>query len=308
MSSLLPTEQYVHWVAVAGSLSWPTMVVEAAVFRCWRRRRHRHRWYSAIVMAFSIEDFQNLIRLLDQRPEWRAELRRQLLTDDLLELPSIVRQLAGAQSRSEARLERVEARLEGVEARLEGVEARLEGVEVRLERLEAVVGQLLDAQVRTERWMAELAEAQARAERRLGRVEQEVGDLKGMNLEARVRSRPAAYLGRLLDDPVTLADEDLYGLLNQAVANARLDRGSRDDILRADAIVRGRLPNTEEEAHLVVEVSWRIGVDDVLRAERRARLLAQTGVSTRPVVAGESIADDAEEAALSAGVERVVGD
>jgi hypothetical protein len=45
-------------------------------------------------MAFTVDDFQDLIRLLGERPEWRAELRKHVLSDELLELPAIVRQLA----------------------------------------------------------------------------------------------------------------------------------------------------------------------------------------------------------------------
>jgi hypothetical protein len=41
-------------------------------------------------MAFSVEDFQDLIRLLQERPEWRADLRRLVLTDELLALPELV--------------------------------------------------------------------------------------------------------------------------------------------------------------------------------------------------------------------------
>jgi hypothetical protein len=76
-------------------------------------------------VAFTIEDFKDLIDLLEQHPEWRAELRRHVLSDDLLELPALVRQLVDAQARAEARLEGVEERLEGVEGRLDRVEATL---------------------------------------------------------------------------------------------------------------------------------------------------------------------------------------
>ena len=44
-------------------------------------------------MAFTVEDFHDLIELLAQHPEWRAELRRHVLSDDLIELPTLVRQL-----------------------------------------------------------------------------------------------------------------------------------------------------------------------------------------------------------------------
>jgi hypothetical protein len=45
----------------------------------------------------------------------------------------------------------------------------------------------------------------------------------------------------------------------------------------------------------VVEVSWGVGNSDVERAIRRAALLAQTGVRTMPVVAGQAITDEAVE-------------
>jgi hypothetical protein len=59
-------------------------------------------------MPFSVEEFRDLIRLLEERPEWRADLRRLVLTDELLGLPSIVREPTEAQRRSEERLCRVE--------------------------------------------------------------------------------------------------------------------------------------------------------------------------------------------------------
>lgn len=45
-------------------------------------------------MVFTVSDFQGLLRILDQHPEWREELRRRLLTDELLALPAVVRDLA----------------------------------------------------------------------------------------------------------------------------------------------------------------------------------------------------------------------
>jgi uncharacterized coiled-coil DUF342 family protein len=45
-------------------------------------------------MPFTVRDFQDLVRALERRAEWRAELRRLLLTDELLTLPEVVRGLA----------------------------------------------------------------------------------------------------------------------------------------------------------------------------------------------------------------------
>ncbi len=70
-------------------------------------------------MSFTVSDFDDLKRLLGEHPEWRVELRRLLLTDDMEALPGIVRELAEAQRRAEARLEGVEDRLTRTEQVLE---------------------------------------------------------------------------------------------------------------------------------------------------------------------------------------------
>jgi hypothetical protein len=38
-------------------------------------------------MPFTVDEFHDLIRLVEAHPEWRAELRRLVLTDELLALP-----------------------------------------------------------------------------------------------------------------------------------------------------------------------------------------------------------------------------
>ncbi|GBC92089.1 hypothetical protein HRbin15_00552 [bacterium HR15] len=52
-------------------------------------------------MPITINDLHDLIRLLEEHPEWRAEMRRVLLTDALLQLPELVRDLTEAQRRTE---------------------------------------------------------------------------------------------------------------------------------------------------------------------------------------------------------------
>jgi hypothetical protein len=56
------------------------------------------------IMAFTVQDFHDLIGILEQHPEWRAELRRLMLTEELLSLPQIVHDLAEAQRRTEQRV------------------------------------------------------------------------------------------------------------------------------------------------------------------------------------------------------------
>jgi hypothetical protein len=227
-------------------------------------------------MAFTVRDFHDLVELLEQHPEWRAELRRLVLTEELLALPQLVRELVEAQQRTEQ---------------------RLEGTEQRLERLEATVQAQADTLLRLEQLIVQLTEAHLRPDRRMERVEGSVGDLKGIILEIHYYNRAFAYFSRLVRRAHALSGDELHALLAPAIDQGLLSEEGADEVLQADVVVRGRQRDDGAEVYLVVEVSWGIGTGDVERAVRRASLLAQTGVPTLPVVAGEHITDEAAELA-----------
>ena len=44
-------------------------------------------------MPFTVEEFHDLVRILEEKPEWRNELRRLILTDQLLALPEQLAEL-----------------------------------------------------------------------------------------------------------------------------------------------------------------------------------------------------------------------
>src|SRR5215467_1312675 len=50
-------------------------------------------------MSFIVADFQDLARILEERPEWRRELRRLLFTDELLALPEQAAELRATTER-----------------------------------------------------------------------------------------------------------------------------------------------------------------------------------------------------------------
>jgi hypothetical protein len=213
-------------------------------------------------MAFTVQEFHDLVALLTQHPEWRAELRRLVLTEELLALPPIVRDLAEAQQRTEQQ-----------------------------------IAQLVEAQRRTEQQIAQLVEAQRRTERQIVRLQDDVGELKGIVLEQPYRTHAMAYFSRLLRRMHSVTDDELVALLEEAVARGVLSEEGMDEIARADVVVRGQRRDGSGEVYLVVEVSWGVGPGDVERAVRRAALLSQTGLQTLPVVAGERMTAEAAELA-----------
>jgi hypothetical protein len=52
-------------------------------------------------MALTVREVGDLTRILTRYPEWRAEMRRIVLSDELLSLPQALRELAAAQARTD---------------------------------------------------------------------------------------------------------------------------------------------------------------------------------------------------------------
>src|SRR4029453_9973666 len=187
------------------------------------------------VMAFTIQDFHDLIGILEQHPEWRTELRRLVVTEEVLLLPPIMQDLAEAQQRTEQRVE-----------------------------------ELAEAQRRTEQHLADLVAAQWRTEQRIGRLQDNVGDLKGVVMEERYYRRASSYFSRLVRRAQVISGNELTALLEEAVARGALSEEGADEIGWADVVVRGQRREDGTDLYLVVEVSWGGGTSDVERAGRRA--------------------------------------
>ena len=63
-------------------------------------------------MAYTVSEFRDLIQLLERHPIWRAELRRWVLTKELLALPQTVGELVDLQRQTEARMGQLAGRMD----------------------------------------------------------------------------------------------------------------------------------------------------------------------------------------------------
>lgn len=239
------------------------------------------------IVAFTVQDYHDLTRLLGQHPEWREELRRLLLADDLLALPAIVRQIAETQQRTEERLEALTERIEALAQAQQRTEQRLEAL---AERVEALV----QAQQRTEERLQELAEQVGTLAQRVERLTDTVGGLKGRVLERTYADRAGAYFGRLLRGLRVVQVHTLEDTLEPALTPKEFH-----DLLLLDLLVSGRVRHAPDapDVWLAVEVSAVVDRTDVERALRRAGLLRKAGYRAVPVVAGEQATQGAQEAA-----------
>ena len=215
-------------------------------------------------MAFTVDDVRDLVRLLDERPEWRAEVRRQLLSDEFLALPEQIAAL------------------------------RLE-----VQRLDKKIA---EQQLETARRFQQVEDQIAALTRTVDTLRDDVGELKGDSLERRYREKAGAYFGRLIRRAHVLTDSELNALLDDAVERGVLTDDESDEVTWADAVVRGRRRGDRAEVVAVAEVSWGVGVKDVERASRRAGLLAKLGFTALPVVGGKAVTREAADLARQQGV------
>jgi len=273
-------------------------------------------------------EFYDLIHLLEERPGWRAEMRRVLFTQDVLDLPRIVQELATAQQRTEEALARLAKRQERTEEALTRLAERQERTEKALarlterqERTEKALVRLAERQERTEEALARLTErvdriaanqermqeALTRLTKRMDRVAasldriaanqehiwRDVGKLKGIACEERYRSRANAFFGRVLTRGHN-ATQQVADMLYAAYKEGHISEREWGDALNADLFWGGKVRETETEVVLVLEASWLVDKGDVERASRQAEVLRQTGLKAVPVAAGEKWTDEAE--------------
>lgn len=236
-------------------------------------------------MTFTVQDFQDLLRLLDEHPEWQAELRRRMLTDELLEVPALLRRMADAQARTDEQLVALTARVDALTARVDALTQRVDAIAEQLATLTARVDALTD-----------------RIDRLAVRVEANTGEL----LEIRYERRAPAYFSPMARRVRVLDWSTIADLLDDAVDDGRISEAERQDAVLADLVAAGQRRDGRADVYLVAEVSVDIGADDIRRAADRANILAKLGRPAIPVVAGERIDPDPAALARARGVWQVL--
>ena len=148
----------------------------------------------------TIDTIHDLSRILREHPEWREELRRTLLTEEVLALPQRLAEYAEKADRS---LEAAERRLEAVEGRLEAVDRRLESVDRRLDALEKEM---------------------ALNTRETAMNTRHIGEMKGMFMERDVAENAALIASDMgLVWQTSLDRQDVVALVDEAVRTGQAE-------------------------------------------------------------------------------------
>ena len=168
-------------------------------------------------MAFTVADFHDLVTLLDKNPDWQRELRRLILSDELLALPAEFHALAAAEAHVDERLASMLATHERIEQQLlaaaANADARFAELRANDQRL---ADQLTDVKARSDEQFAELRAADQRLADQLSAA-QARSDEQFAAAQARSDEQFAAAQARSDEQVAELhaADQRLEGRLDE---------------------------------------------------------------------------------------------
>ena len=217
-------------------------------------------------MTTAIGTIEDLVRVLDDNPEWLEALRARLLTRELLEMPNALTQFAAETDRRFAEVNHSLAQFAAeTSQQFAEVNRRLDGNDRSIRRLEDNVAILKGAHARNV------------AQRDYGWMTRSMG-LQPM---------------RLL--PVDEVDELALKLRETGVSRSDLESFRKADMIIEAADAGG------ETVYIAVEVSFTVDERDTGRATRNARYLTRiTGKPARAAVIGSTL-DDRIRALIASG-------
>ena len=232
----------------------------------------------------TINNMEDLLRILEEHPEWRAAARGLIVGEELAQLPGQVTKLE-----------------ESLAAFIQATDQNFQLVHQRLERLENNVAELKEGTTKLEVGQARLEDGQARLEATQTRMSGQLGILVGSNFEGRASRLAPRHVRRVLGlsrTEVIYSFEgnktaEFKGLLDSAVEAGAITEDEAEELCLADLVLAGQ-DQQGQQAYVVLEVSFTAQQQDANRALDRAGILEKaTGLRALPAVMAATGDEDA---------------
>lgn len=221
----------------------------------------------------TINTIEDLIRLLDEHPEWAEALRARLLTRELLEVPETLARF-------------------------------IEAANARFDRLESDVAVLKED-------VAVLKEDVGVLKEDVGVLKSHSGFLRGIALERSLERRIMPFAGqrfRLRRAEIVVGalqgiQLDFRDTIEDRLDSAQITAAQKDRLFFTDFILRGIRQDTRDPLWVAVEASSKVRERDIERAVETANIINRTfDEEVAPVVAGFDIDPEDLQRANEAGV------
>ena len=254
----------------------------------------------------TINTIEDLLRLLDENPEWLEALRARLLTRELLELPQTVANLSAEVAALSGKVADLSTQMAALSAEVAALSAEVKAfiaaTNARLDKLESDVGVLKEDVSVLKEDVKVLKEDVKVLDRRTESMQGDLGIVKaGHARSAAERNAVAIVRDMGLRFTAVLTQADLYDLADRA-DTSDIPKNTMQSFREADLVIEAR-DAQGETCYVAVEISFTVNGRDTERAIRNAELLTRfTGKAARAAVAGERMDDRVRERLDSGGV------
>ena len=237
-----------------------------------------------------IATFKDILDAMEQRPELLEAMRQHIITQEIMQLPAVVRELAQTLrefiASANARFQRIESDISDLKANQARMQADIIQMQADIARMDATI---------------------SRIETDISSMKGTLGRLLGNEYERKATQRAIRLAIRRLGmtNPVVIhasAIPDktgIYQMADQAILAGRITPEQSDDLDEADIIIHDQ----DADTYALAEISITLDADDAARARRRADILS--GVTQTPVSAaliGAQALDECRAAAQQTGV------
>ena len=210
----------------------------------------------------AINTIEDLVRIMDERPEWVEAMRVRLLSREVLDLPQTISMFADTMENfansTNQRLENIEARLDQHAVRIDAVDDRLAAVDSRFDSVEGSIQKLRN----------------------------DIAPVKAAHARNAAIEDAVAIAGDLgLRHTKTLTREDLWEITENGDTSG-ISSNELRSFRRADLILEA-VDKDGESCYIAVEISFTANGRDTSRAIRNAEFLKRfTGRRSIASVAG----------------------
>jgi len=254
--------------------------------------------------------FADIIRALREHPEWLEELRKIILTTELIELPKKFEEMLVRMEKLEKKVDKIEKDVEilkqdvtilkqDVAVLKQDVAILKQDVEI-LKQDVAILKQ--DVEI-LKQDVAMLKQDVAMLKQDVSYLKGEFGRFKGKEFERTIRERYYAYFGRILRKSKLIPFEEIIPLLETAEEEKIITEDQKVSALQLDLLIKGEIKKVKKEVYLAVEVSYSLQEDDIERAIERAGIFAYILKSeVIPTIVAVEIKEEIQKSAEDKGI------
>jgi chromosome segregation ATPase len=250
--------------------------------------------------SYPVITFADILRALKSHPDWLEEIRRIILTTELLGLPKKFEELLERVRRLEKDTQELKQDVtvlkQDVAVLKQDVAVLKQDVAV-LKQDVAILKQdvaiLKQDVAMLKQEVAILKQDVSTLKADVNYLKGEFGRFKGKEFERTVRENYFAYFGRIIRKAKLIEKKRIVSLLEEAEEKGIISEDQMVAALELDLLLQGEIKSTRKPIVLAVEISYSLYEEDLQRAMERADLLASVlKKEVIPTVVGVEIKDE----------------